>query len=124
MSPVAQYPQMAQQALGATTDPGTPQKFTLNALRRHYGVAQFSVPQLWDDWTLAGSASVGLEDLSFQLVPSVQWQATEWLQLTASAYLPFAGLEDERITVDGKSYGQFTLSPFQTRLMFQARAFF
>lgn len=121
---IVQYPQLAQQALGATTDPGTPQKFTLNALRRHYAVAQFSVPQLWDDWTLSGSAIVGLEDLSFQLVPSVQWMAKEWLQLTASAYLPFAGLDDERITVGGESYGQFSLSPFQTRLMFQARAFF
>lgn len=121
---LVQYPQMAQQALGGATDPGTPQKFTLNAFRRHYGVVQFSVPQLWDDWTIAGSALVGLEDLSFQLVPSVQWSATEWLQLTASAYLPFAGLDDERITVGDESYGQFTLSPFQTRLMFQARAFF
>lgn len=117
-------PALAQQAIVGTVDPGTPQKFTLNAFRRHYAAAQVSVPQLWDDWTLGGAAIIGLEDLSMQLVPQVQWMPWEWLQLTLAAYVPIAGLKSEGVEVDGTHYGQFTLSPFQTRLMFQARAFF
>lgn len=117
-------PALAQQAILGTVDPGTPQKFTLNAFRRHYLATQVSVPQLWDDWTLGGAAIVGLDDLSMQLVPQVQWMPWEWLQLTAAAYIPIAGLEREGVEVNGTYYGQFTLSPFQTRLMFQARAFF
>lgn len=119
-----QFPALAQQALGASTDPGTPQKFTLNAIRRHYVVLQASKPRLWDDWTISGSVLMGLEDLSMQLVPQVQWAPKEWLQLTLAAYLPVAGLDSEAVTANDKTYGQFTLSPFQTRVMFQARAFF
>lgn len=119
-----QNPTLAQQALGASSDPGTPQKFTLNALRRHYLVLQGTRTQAWDDWTFSGSALIGLEDLSMQLVPQVQWMPKEWLQLTAAVYVPIAGLDSEAVKVGDARYGQFTLSPFQTRVLFQARAFF
>jgi hypothetical protein len=119
-----QNPALAQAALGASTDPGSPQKFTLNAVRRHYLVLQGSRPQLWDDWTISGSAIIGLEDASMQLVGQVQWMPKEWLQLTAAVYAPIAGLKIEGVTVGDKQYGQFTLSPFQTRVLFQMRAFF
>ncbi len=115
---------IAQQMLSGSTDPGTPQKFTLNAIRRHYLMIQASKPQLWDDWTISGTALIGLEDLSMQLVPQVQWMPKEWLQLTVAVYVPIAGLKSQGVTVDGTDYGQFTLSPFQTRVMVQARAFF
>lgn len=120
-----QNPTIAQQAIaGTTTDPGTPQKFTLEALRRHYLTLQFSKPQLWDDWTLSATALIGLEDLSMQLVPQVQWAPKEWLQLTVALYLPFAGVPDWDVKVGDTDYGQFSLSPFKTRVMVQARAFF
>lgn len=119
-----QNPTLAQQALGASSDPGTPQKFTLNALRRHYLVLQGTRTQAWDDWTFSGSALIGLEDLSMQLVPQVQWMPKEWLQLTAAVYVPITGLDSESVKVGDARYGQFTLSPFQTRVLFQARAFF
>jgi hypothetical protein len=111
------FPQLAQMALaGSTTqDPGAPQKFTTEFLRRHYVTVQYSHPNFIDDWTVTATALVGLEDLSMQLVPQLQWSPFEWLQLTAALYVPVAGLETR---------GQFTLSPFQTRAMFQARAFF
>ncbi len=118
-------PILAQQALsGGSADPGTPQKFTLEALRRHYVVLQASKPQLWDDWTLTASALIGLEDLSMQLVPQVQWMPQEWLQFTAAVYVPFAGVAVWGLQVGDSDYGQFTLSPFKTRVMLQARAFF
>lgn len=121
---VLQNPAVVQQQLAGATDPGTPQKFTLNALRQHYVIIQGSRPQLFDDWTLGGSVIVGLEDLSAQLVPQVQWQPLEWLQLTLAAYIPITGLDAEALEVDGVKYGQFTLSPFQTRVLFSGRAFF
>jgi hypothetical protein len=67
---------------------------------------------------------LGLEDLSMQLVPQVQWQPKEWLQLTLAVYVPFQGLDAETVSAGDATYGQFTLSPFQTRVLFQARAFF
>ncbi len=122
---VLQNPALAQQALsGSTNDPGAPQKFTLEALRRHYVVLQFSKPQLWDDWTISASALIGLEDLSMQLVPQVQWMPKEWLQLTVALYVPFAGVPELGVKVGDTDYGQFSLSPFKTRVLVQARAFF
>lgn len=118
-------PGLAQQAIaGSTNDPGTPQKFSLEALRRHYLVLQFSRPQLWDDWTISATALVGLEDLSMQLVPQVQWMPKEWLQLTVALYVPFAGVQGWGVQVGDTDYGQFSLSPFKTRVLVQARAFF
>ena len=118
-------PALAQAALlGNATDPGTPQKFSFEPFRKHYFVLQFQKPQLWDDWTISATALVGLEDLSAQLVPMIQWMPKEWLQLTAIAYIPIAGVASLGVEFNGKNYGQFTLSPFQTRVMFQARAFF
>jgi hypothetical protein len=118
-------PALAQAALaGNATDPGTPQKFTLEAFRKHYLVVQFSKPRLWDDWTIWATALISLEDLSTQFVPQVQWMPKEWLQLTLTAYIPVAGVPSLGVESGGKTYGQFTLSPFLTRVLFQARAFF
>lgn len=118
-------PALAQAAiLGNATDPGTPQKFSFEPFRKHYLVLQFQKPQLWDDWTISATALIGLEDLSSQLVPQIQWMPKEWLQLTAIAYIPLAGVPAWGVQFNGKDYGQFTLSPFLTRLMFEARAFF
>lgn len=121
---VVTHPLLVQQALAGSVDPGTPQKFTLEALRRHYLVLQASKPQLWDDWTLSVFALIGLEDLSMQWVPQVQWMPQDWLQLALSAYIPVAGLSRAGVNIAGVDYGQFTLSPFQTRVMLQARAYF
>ena len=118
-------PALAQAAIaGSATDPGTPQKFSFEPFRKHYLVVQFSKPRLWDDWTIWATALVGLEDLSAQLVPQIQWMPKEWLQLTLTAYIPIAGLPSQVVEYGGKNYGQFTLSPFLTRVLFQARAFF
>jgi hypothetical protein len=121
---VVNNPTVAQQALGASSDPGTPQKFTLNAFRQHYLVLNGNRSQIFDDWTVSGALILGLEDLSMQLVPQVQWQPKEWLQLTLAVYVPFQGLDAETVSAGDATYGQFTLSPFQTRVLFQARAFF
>lgn len=122
---IVQNPALAQAALsGSTNDPGSPQKFTLEAFRRHYLTVQFSQPQFVDDWNFSFTALVGLEDLSMQLVPQLQWTPFEWLQLTAAMYVPVTGVEELGVKVGEATYGQFSLSPFKTRMLLQARAFF
>lgn len=117
-------PLVAQQLLSGPLDPGLPQKFAFEPFRRHYAVLQYQKPQIADDFTLGLSALVGLEDLSTQVVPMVQWMPKEWLQFTLAAYLPIAGLPDEGVEYGDETFGQLTLSPQLTRVMFQARAFF
>ena len=120
-----QNPALAQQIIaGGGNDPGSPQKFALEPLRRHYLTLQFNRPQLWDDWTIGATALIGLDDLSMLIVPQVQWAPKEWLQLTLTAYVPFAGIPGVGVKVGETEYGQFTLSSFKTRVLFQARAFF
>jgi hypothetical protein len=117
-------PLVAQQLLSGGADPGTPQKFAFEPFRRHYAVLQYQKPQIADDFTLGLSALVGLEDLSAQVVPMVQWMPKEWLQLTLAAYVPIAGLTEEGVAYGDETFGQLTLSPQLTRVMLQARAFF
>jgi hypothetical protein len=124
---MAQNPGLAQQAIlgsSSSADPGAPQKFSLEALRRHYVTIQYSQPQFVDDWSVSATALIGLEDLSMQLVPQIQWAPAEWLQLTAALYVPVAGLDELNVKVGEAHYGQFTLSPFETRVLVSARAFF
>ena len=59
-----------------------------------------------------------------QLVPQVQWMPKEWLQLTVAVYVPFAGVPELGVKSGETDYGQFSLSPFKTRVLVQARAFF
>ena len=122
---IVQNPALAQTALaGTSSDPGTPQKFTLEAFRRHYVTLQYSQPQFVDDWNFTATALIGLEDFSMQLVPQLQWTPKEWLQFTAALYVPVAGIEQLGVKVGDATYGQFNLSPFKTRVLLQARAFF
>ncbi len=117
-------PQLYAAAAGASGDPGTPQKFSFEPLRRHYAVASFTQPRLFDDFTLGATLLVGLEDLSGQLVPQVGWVPKEWLQLTLAAYLPFNGVKAWGADVGGAQYGEFALSPYGPRVLAQARIFY
>ena len=117
-------PAQLQQAVAGTSDPGTPQKFSFEPLRRHYAVLQYSKPQIFDDFTVSASALISLEDLSMQLVPQIGWAPKEWLQLTLAAYLPLSGVEARGVRIGERSYGEFALSPFGTRVLGQARVFF
>lgn len=118
------YPQQVQAALGASQDPGTPQKFAFTPLRRHYAVLSYLKPQLFDDWTVLVSLLTGLEDLSMQALAQVTWAPWEWLNLTAAVYVPLPGVPDWGVTVDDTQYGELTLNPFGTRVLLQARVFY
>lgn len=112
------------QAIAGSADPGTPQKFSFEPLRRHYAVLQYSKPQIFDDFTVSVAALVSLEDLSMQLVPQVTWAPKEWLQLTVAVYVPLSGVTAWGVRIGEATYGEFTLSPYGTRTLVQARVFF
>ncbi len=112
------------QAIAGSADPGTPQKFSFEPLRRHYAMLQYSKPQIFDDFTVSFAALVSLEDLSMQLVPQVTWAPKEWLQLTVAVYVPLGGVREWGVRIGDATYGEFTLSPYGTRTLVQARVFF
>ncbi len=109
---------------GGSADPGSPQKFSFDPLRRHYLVASYSRPRVFDDFTLSVTLLLGLEDLSGQVAPQISWTPREWLQLTLAAYVPFNGVEAWGADVGTGQYGEFALSSYGPRVMVQARIFF
>jgi hypothetical protein len=109
---------------GASTDPGSPQKFTFEPLRRHYLFLQYSKPQVADDFTLGASAVVNLGDLSGQLIPQASWSAREWLTLSASAFIPLPGVKSLAPEVAGERITEASLSSSDWRAVLSARLFF
>ncbi|PTL82711.1 hypothetical protein [Vitiosangium sp. GDMCC 1.1324] len=109
---------------GAAADPGSPQKFTFEPLRRHYLLLQYSKPQVADDFVLGASAVVNLGDLSGQLIPQVSWSAREWLTLSASAFIPLPGVKSLAAEVAGQRITEASLSASDWRALLSARLFF
>jgi hypothetical protein len=101
-----------------------PGKFTFDPLRRHYLILSYSKPRIKDDWTASLTTIVGLTDLSGMITPSVSWNTLEWLTLSLSAFIPVRGIPVNEVTVDGKSYSEYSLLPFDVRVLFEARAFY
>jgi hypothetical protein len=105
-------------------DPGSPQRFTFEPLRRHYLFLTYSKPRVAEDWTLGGSAVVNLADLSGQLIPQVTWSAQEWLSLTAAAFVPLPGVDALAAGVGGVRYPEAALAAVDWRAQLSARLFF
>lgn len=105
-------------------DPGSPQKFTFDPLRRHYAFVTWQQPQIKDDFTLQATLILNLADLSGQFVPGVVWSAREWLNLSAAVFVPVPGIESLGVDVGGQNYVEYNLSPVQFRAYLSARAFF
>jgi hypothetical protein len=117
-------PAQLQAALSGSADAGTPQKFSFEPMRRHYVVMQYNKPRVFDDFTLAASALISVEDLSMQLVPQVSWAPKDWLQLTLALYVPVSGVAEWGVTIGQTSYGEFSLSSLGTRVLGKLRLFF
>jgi hypothetical protein len=117
---------------------GAPARLAVTPLRRHHVVVSYSHPNVMDDFTLMGTALIAAEDLSAIWTGSVSWQTTEWLTLSAWAFVPTPSLPRALdamgadfakdilwpAVVDGELYGEFDVAPFSGRVMFEARAFF
>ncbi len=101
-----------------------PSRFGFDPLRRHYLIASYSKPHIHDDWSVMLVAMIGLRDLSGLISPSVTWNVREWLNLSLWGYVPIRWIPVGQAQVNGQSYSEFGLAPFDFRLMFEARAFY
>ncbi len=112
------------QLLGQSVDPGSPQKFSFDPLRRHYAFLSWQEPQIDDDFTLGLTLVENLQDLSGVIAPSLAWSVRDWLTLTAAAFVSFPGPDALAVQVDGKSYDEYGLAPTSWSAYFSARAFY
>lgn len=117
---------------------GQPARLAVAPQRQHHLVVGYSRPQIFDDFTVNGTAIVALEDLSSILTGSVQWQAAEWLQLSLWAFVPTPSLPRSLhgfgvdgaadvlwpAVVDGVPLGEYDAVPFAGRGMLEARVWF
>jgi hypothetical protein len=110
----------------SSSDPGSPQRFSFDPMRRHYALVSYNQTQLADDWTINALLLMGLEDLSGQVAPTVTWSVREWLSLTAAAFVTVPGLASQGGQVAGTSehYTEFGLTPTSWRAFLSARAFY
>jgi hypothetical protein len=109
-------PRIAAALTTAPTDPGSPQRFSFDPLRRHYLFLSYSKPQIHDDFTDSAAVVLSLADLSGQLNPSLTWSARPWLSLTLGGYLTLPSPGDDP--------GELALSPVRWRILASARAYF
>jgi hypothetical protein len=106
------------------SDPGSPQKFTFDPLRRHYLFVTWQQPQVRDDFTLSATLLLNLQDLSGQLVPGVTWSVREWLNLSTAVFVALPGPSALGVDVDGRNYTEYGLFNSDWRAFVSARAFF
>lgn len=111
--------------LGATSsDPGTPQKFAFEPMRRHYLFLTYMHPQLADDFTISTVVILGLEDLSGQLAPQLLWSARQWLNLSVGAFITLPGASSLGAQTATGGVTEYTFQPSLWRAFVAARAFF
>jgi hypothetical protein len=105
-------------------DPGSPQRYSFDPLRRHYLLVSYSKPQIRNDFTVGAVLLLGLEDLSGQLNPSVTWSLREWLSLNLAAYLTIPSPPGMGASLGGERRGELELGSSRWRLVGSVRAFF
>jgi len=113
-------------AVGGAADASSalPQRYTFDPMRRHYLIASYSKPRIFDDWTAAMVLIAGLRDLSGVVSPSITWSAREWLTLGAYAYLPIHGFGVGEVQVQGRGFSEYGLSSYTFRVLFEARGYY
>ncbi len=110
---------------GSSNGGATPNRFTFDPLRRHYLIASYSKPRIRDDWTATLVVILGLRDLSGLISPSVSWNTTEWLTLSLTGFIPLRGIPVGQVDGgDGNQYSEYSLLPFDWRVLVEARAFY
>ncbi len=123
--PVSRIPGASLLAGGPSAD-GVPQKFSFEPSRRHYLFASYQKPKIRDDFTVGLVWVENLEDLSGLVTPSVTWAAEEWLSLSLSAFVPFAGPKSLAATAPstGKAVSEYSMLPMAYRGLFEVRVFY
>jgi hypothetical protein len=109
-----------------SADSGLPQKFSFEPLGRHYAFLSYQKPKIRDDFTFNVVVMANLQDLSGLLTPSLSWAATEWMTLTLSGFVPWAGPASLAATVpeSDTKVSEFGLLPLEYRGLFQVRLFY
>jgi hypothetical protein len=118
------YAKNAGGAAQANSSNALPQRYAFEPMRRHYLIASYTKPRIFDDWTAGLVLIAGLRDLSGIVSPSVTWSAREWLTLGAYAYLPIHGFGVGEAAVSGRSFSEYALSPSTFRVLVEARAYY
>lgn len=108
----------------ATSDPGAPQKFSFEPLRRHYVFLTYMKPHILDDFTASLVVLLNAHDTSGLVAPSLTWSAREWLNLSLYAFVTVNGLASQRLDVGGEKISEFGASPSAWRILASARVFY
>jgi hypothetical protein len=110
---------------GSAAD-GSPQKLSFEPLGRHHLFLSFSRSRIRDDFSVSAVLMGSLQDLSGLFSPSLSWQATEWLTVTASGMVPFPGWREWAATIPetDEPVSEYTLLPLDYRAILQVRAFY
>ncbi len=112
--------------LFGSDDSGIPQRLRFDPIGQHYLFLTFQKPKIRDDFTVSALVLASLQDLSGMAAPSVAWSATEWMTLTASAFVPFPG-PTSLAAVDpdtGEAVTEYSLAPMAWRAMFELKVFY
>jgi hypothetical protein len=120
-------PFMSTSAVSAATGDQSnalPQSFSFDPMRRHYLFASYNKPRIFDDWTAGAMLLAGLRDLSGLFVPSVSWSTKEWLTLTVYGYVPIHGLGVGEVTANNRKVSEYSLMPFDYRVLFESRVYY
>ena len=120
---LAQQAQVSLAASGSTSG-GLINRFTLDPLRRHYLFLNYAKPKIFDDWTVGAVVLADLEDLSGLVVPTVTWNTFEWLNLQLSGFIPVKTTAFGTDVGNGRKISEYSLVPFDWRVLFEARFFY
>lgn len=119
---------LMNQSLGglsfAPSDPGSPQKFSFEPLRRHYLFLTYTHPQLADDFTINTVLIMGLADLSGQLAPQLTWSVRSWANLSIGAFIGLPGVASRGAQVGGQGWTEYGLQPSLGRAFASLRVFY
>jgi hypothetical protein len=109
-----------------SADAGPPRKFSFEPLGRHYAFISYQKPKIRDDFTFNVVVMANLQDLSGLITPSLSWAATEWMTLTVSGFVPWAGPESLAATVpeSDTKVSEFSLLTLEYRGLLQVRLFY
>lgn len=104
----------------------TPQRFAFQPTAKHYLFLSYLKTQIFHDFTAQLVTVLNLQDLSSLWTPSVQWSATEWLQLGVYGMFLLPGPDALAATVpsSGKKVSEYSLLPMSWRAFLEARVYY
>lgn len=112
-------------AMPSTQGDGLPVRFAFEPRGQHYLFASYQRPRIRDDFTAQLVLVANLLDLSTLWTPSLSWSATEWMTLSAFAFLPLPGPDALAVKAsDGTHVSEYGALPFAGRGMVEARLFY